>query len=142
MTGNQWISFSIDGEMYAHAIEAIKEIIPYAAPEPVPGAPEYVEGILNVRGKIISILSSRLLFDLEPHTERHEAKIIILEKEASTIGICVDSVGEIIHFEPSEAEWTNIGGEDPLIKGTLQREDQLYILIDFVELKSDGKKYA
>lgn len=98
MTNNQWISFSIGGEMYTHPIEAIKYIIAYSAPVPVPGAPEYIEGILNIRGTIVSILSARLLFNLSPQAENDDAKVIVLEKENLMIGISVDSVEEIINF--------------------------------------------
>lgn len=142
MTDNQWISFSVEGEVYAHAIKAIKEIIPYSDPAPVPGAAEHIEGILNVRGTIVSILSARMLFNLNPQTDRINAKIIILEKDNAVVGISVDSVGEIINFAPNEAEWTNTTGEESLIKGTLQQEGQLYILANFMDLKSDEEKYA
>lgn len=140
MTDNQWLSFSVDGEMYAHAIESVKEIITYSDPTPVPGAPEYIEGILNVRGVIVPTLSTRLLLGLEPQADCKDAKIIIFEKESSLIGISVDTVEEINHFDLSKAEWSNTKAENQLIEGTIHHDGQLYILSDFMALQSDVDK--
>lgn len=90
----------------------------------------------------MSVLSARLLFHLTPQADRSDEKIIILEKDNAIVGLSVDSVGEIINFAPAEAEWANTSNEESLIKGPLQQEGQLYILTDFMDLKSGEEKYA
>jgi purine-binding chemotaxis protein CheW len=129
----QWISFQVESEIYVHPISQIKEIIPYIAPVPVPGSPVGTEGILNVRGDVVAILSGRVLLGQEVPIERHKWRVIILELETGKVGISIDSVGEIISFNASRAQWTSQSEQHQPIKGTILKCDQLYILTDFSE---------
>jgi purine-binding chemotaxis protein CheW len=130
---NQWISFQVGPETYAHPIANIKEIIPFTTPAPVPGAPNGVEGILNIRGSAVTILSGRALLSQKVPKERYKWRVIILEIEASQVGISVDSIGDIIALNSSDAEWMARGDQREPIKGTILKDDQLYILTDFSE---------
>ena len=131
MLSDQWISFEVGSETYAHSVDKIKEIIPYVDPVPVPGAPGFAEGILNVRGNVVTILSSRSLFNLEESGTLEDGRIIIFELGDEQLGISVDSVGDIIAFQSDHVEWSDQGGQFQLIKGTFHLDGQLYILTDF-----------
>lgn len=131
MVTDQWISFQVGAETYVHPIDNVKEIIPYDPPVPVPGAPSFTEGILNVRGNVITVLSGRMLFAQPKDLTPEDWRIVILERGSEQIGISVDTVGSIIHFEPDDAEWDTMDSQSELIKGTLQQGKDFYILTDF-----------
>lgn len=139
MVTDQWISFQVGAETYVHPIDNVKEIIPYDSPVPVPGAPSFTEGILNVRGNVITVLSGRTLFAQQPDPTAEAWRIVILERGTEQIGISVDAVGSIIHFQPDEAEWDTRDSQSELIKGTLQQGKDFYILTDFSTI---GEKQA
>ena len=131
MIGDQWISFEVGEETYVHPVDEIQEIIPYADPVPVPGAPSFAQGILNVRGCVVTILSSHALLDTGRSGCLEEGRIIILEVGCEQFGISVDSVGDIITFKSDQVEWADQGEQFPLIKGTYHLDCRLYILTDF-----------
>ena len=87
-----------------NTIDDVREIIPDTEYAPVPGAPDFVEGILNVRGSIVTIVSGRKLFGLEQLETESEGRIIITELNGEQIGIRVDSVGDIISFQKEVLE--------------------------------------
>ncbi|MFT6102687.1 MAG: purine-binding chemotaxis protein CheW [Granulosicoccus sp.] len=128
MGDEQWISFKVESETYVHSVDSIKEIIPYKLPVPVPGSDRCTEGILNVRGNIVTILSGHLLFGRNKPKAAGERRIIILEMGTDKVGVSVDSVADIICFQLEDVQWIDQRG---VIKGTRQLDDQLYILTDF-----------
>ncbi len=131
MLSDQWISFEVGTETYVLSVDKIKEIIPYASPVPVPGSPCFAEGILNVRGNVVTVLSSRLLLDLQEARCPEEGRIMIFEADGEQFGISVDSVGHIIDFQSGQADWSDQGKTNSLVKGTFHFNGQLYILADF-----------
>jgi purine-binding chemotaxis protein CheW len=130
MIDDQWLSFKVESETYIHCVDKIKEVIPYTPPFPVPGSPSCTEGILNVRGNVITIFSGRSLFDCREPEDAEGKKIIILELGEDLVGVSVDAVIGIITFETDNVEWSNVDTRNNHIKGTLQLSGQLYILTD------------
>lgn len=130
MADSQWISFKVESETYLHSVGKIKEIIPYAAPVPVPGSPAGTEGTLNVRGNIVTVLSGRTLFDQNNCGARKSWRILILESGGDLVGVSVDSVGDITALRCKDVQWDRQASHNQLITGTLQLDDQLYILTD------------
>lgn len=123
----QWVSFYINNEIYAESIDDIREIIPYQPPIPVPGSPTEVDGILNVRGEIVTTISSRSLLGMPAKKPNEEWRIIILESELGLIGLCVEGVGEILSFAEEQIE---IAANQNCIKGTIQLNEQLVIVMN------------
>ncbi len=134
----QWISFQLDGTHYCHPIRDIEEIFHYTEPTPVPGAPAGILGILNIRGSIATIYSGRQLFNLPAAEPNPDWRIITLSIEDNLIGVNVDSVEEIIHFDPEKIDRnTEVSDSDSLIKGTIYANDKLYSVLDFYRLIED-----
>lgn len=126
----QWLVFSIDRETYVHKVESIKEIISFKAPVPVPGALPYIEGILNIRGNIVSIFSGGKLLNKNTQAEN---KIIIVElKNKQLFGVLVQDVQNIVQFDTAEVEWNK--STDSIIQGLVTIDNRLYILADFSSL--------
>jgi len=126
----QWISFRLHRETYAQRIASVKEVIDYRTPVPVPGAPGGVEGVLNIRGEVITVISGHHLVEAPLPDEREALRIVIVEGTEERIGVVVDAVEEIVTL-PSEAiEPVDDALRTTLMLGTARRQEQLLILVD------------
>lgn len=117
-----------------HAVDQIKEVImPYSNHVPVPGASSYIDGIINVRGELITLVSGRKLFNLN-RPPNEVQRILVIENCNELIGVKVDSIGSIEVLDPEKIEPLH-QNDNPLVKGTYKLKDILYILTDFTGLK-------
>ncbi len=125
MESAQWVSFVLGDEVFACRVADVQEIIPYSEPVPVPGGPDAISGILNVRGDIIPVLNTAQLLN----TRSGEAqRIIILEQGEELTGLEVDRVGEIIAVAPQQIDHATQDNEH--IRGTVLHRDRLVILME------------
>ena len=70
----------------------------------VPNSPNYVDGVTNLRGKVIPVLNLRKLFGLEPSAETNETRVVVVEIEGEDIGVRVDAVAEVLKIAESSVE--------------------------------------
>src|SRR5680860_622699 len=89
------VVFSLGGEEYGVPITLVQEIIRYSPPRPVPGSPMHVEGVINLRGRIIPVVDLRQRFGMGG-LRPDEAKIVIVEMPDLTVGVVVDEVREVL----------------------------------------------
>lgn len=129
---NQWVSFSLAGEKYAHPVASIKEVLNFQEPAPVPGAPTDVDGILNIRGEVLTVISGRKLMNLPEDPQVEDAKIISIETSDGLCGIVVDKVEAIVGFEQSLIEPPPNHEVAGVIQGTIHREGELLIIANFL----------
>ena len=130
-TENQWISFRVSDEIYAQPIATVKEVINYQPPAPVPGSPDQVEGVLNVRGEVITVISShRLLGVVDDRHDPNERRILILDGDDERIGVVVNGVEEIVRIEPESIEVSEHSLDSGLVVGTARHQSLLLILLD------------
>lgn len=131
-----WLVFSVSDEQYAHPIDRIREILPYSEPAPLPGSPNRVQGMLNIRGDIVSILSAKKMLQLPTNDASNDAgnddKIMTLETNAGLFGVVIDSVDEIIKLDSEHIEPQSHSSPSDIITGTIHHNQQLLILSDFV----------
>ncbi|WP_375057647.1 chemotaxis protein CheW [Zobellella sp. DQSA1] len=138
----QWVTFRLDNETYGINVMQVQEVLRYSDIAPVPGAPEYVLGIVNLRGNVVTVLDTRLRFGLEPAEVTDNSRIVIIEAEKQVIGILVDSVAEVVYLKSSEIENApNVGTSESakFIQGVCNREQELLILVDLDKLLSDDE---
>ena len=112
----------------------------YAILAPVPGAPGYVLGIINLRGNVVTVIDTRTRFGLQSAEVTDNSRIVIIEAEKQVIGILVDSVAEVVYLRTSEIDSApNIGTEESakFIQGVSNRDGELLILVDLNKLLSD-----
>lgn len=128
---HNWICFCLSGEQYVQPVTSVREIIRYSPPVPVPGAPQEFEGILNVRGEVVTIASGRRLMELTPSPPTNDWRIIILETETGPFGLVVDRVVEIVRFRATDIDTSARKPESDLIRGTILHQNGLLILTDF-----------
>ncbi len=136
----QWVTFQLENETYGINVMQVQEVLRYNEIAPVPGAPEYVLGIINLRGNVVTVIDTRSRFGLPPADVTDNTRIVIIEAEKQVIGILVDSVAEVVYLRSSEIDTApNVGTEESakFIQGVSNRDGQLLILVDLNKLLSD-----
>ena len=136
----RWVTFQLDKEMYGVNVMQVREVLRYSDIAPVPGAPAYVLGIINLRGNVVSVIDTRVRFGLPPAEVTDNTRIMIIESERQTVGILVDSVAEVVDLNTKDIDDTpNVGTEESakFICGVCNRNDELLILIDLYKLLSE-----
>ncbi|TGG95786.1 purine-binding chemotaxis protein CheW [Natronospirillum operosum] len=109
---NQYLTFQIGHEMFAVGILHIREIIEYGSLTTVPMMPEFVRGVINLRGSVVPVIDLSARFGRGESTVNRRSCIVILEVEGSTgdedqlqeVGIIVDAVSEVLEIPPTEIE--------------------------------------
>ena len=139
----QWVTFKLDEEIYGINVMQVQEVLRLPEIAPVPGAPSYVMGIINLRGNVVTVIDTRKRFGL-PHIEPDDAtRIVITEVDNQVIGILVDSVAEVVNLRSSEIETTPNLGEDNessrYIQGVHSKNEEILILIDVNKLLSESE---
>ena len=138
----QWVTFRLDNETYGINVMQVQEVLRYTEIAPVPGAPHYVLGIINLRGNVVTVIDTRSRFGLPSAEVDDSTRIVIIEAEKQVIGILVDSVAEVVYLRRSEIDNApNVGTEESakFIQGVSNRGDELLILVDLDKLLSDDE---
>lgn len=136
----QWVTFQLEDETYGVDVMVVREVLKYQDIAPVPGAPDYVMGIINIRGTVISVINTRLRFGLSEKEPEENTRIVILEIGQHIIGIVVDSVAEVVYMKRSEIESAPQVNKDDsarFIQGVCHRDDKLIILVELDKLLSE-----
>jgi purine-binding chemotaxis protein CheW len=133
----KYLTFSMQNEEYGISILKIKEIIGMMPVTPVPQTPEYVKGVVNLRGKVIPVVDLRLRFDMEAIDYTERTCIIVVEIESMAglvlIGIVVDAVSEVLNIRGEDIEDTPAFGkglDTNFILGMAKMEGGVKTLLD------------
>ncbi len=138
----QWVTFQLDRETYGINVMQVQEVLRYTEIAAVPGAPDYVLGIINLRGNVVTVIDTRSRFGLQPAEVSDNSRIVIIEAEKQVIGILVDSVAEVVYLRASEIDVApSVGTEESakFIQGVSNRDGELLILVDLNKLLSDDE---
>ena len=136
----QWVTFRLDNETYGINVMQVQEVLRYTEIAPVPGAPPYVLGIINLRGNVVTVIDTRLRFGLMQTETNDQTRIVIIETENQVVGILVDAVAEVVYLRQSEIETTpNVGNDETakFIQGVCHKNKELLILVDLEKMMSD-----
>lgn len=136
----QWVTFQLEDETYGINVMQVREVLRYTEIAPVPGAPDYVLGIINLRGNVVTVIDTRSRFGLTQGEVTDNTRVIVIEAESQVIGIMVDSVAEVVYLKTSEIDTTPSVGTDEsakFIQGVSNRNGHLLILVDLNKLLSD-----
>lgn len=136
----QWVTFKLGEETYGINVMQVQEVLRYSEIAPVPGAPDYVLGIINLRGNVVTVIDTRARFGLDANEVSDNTRIVIIESEQQVVGILVDSVAEVVYLKSSEIDSApNVGTEESakFIQGVSNRDGELLILVDLNKLLTD-----
>lgn len=129
----QWVTYHLDDEVYGINVMHVQEVLRITEIAPVPGAHDYVLGIINLRGNVVTVIDTRKRFGLEPIESDDSSRIIIVEVNDNAFGMLVDSVAEVVYLKQSDIEPSpTINNDDSAyyIQGVSNRGENLLILID------------
>ena len=136
----QLVTFRLKDETYGINVMQVQEVLRITEIAPVPGAPGYVLGIINLRGNVVTVIDTRTRFGL-PMTEQDDAsRIVIIESEQQVVGILVDSVAEVVELRTSQIDQApSVGNEENsrYIQGVASRDKDLLIVVDLNKLLSE-----
>jgi purine-binding chemotaxis protein CheW len=138
----QWVTFRLENETYGINVMQVREVLRYSEIAPVPGAPSYVIGIINLRGNVVTVVDTRERFGLPGTDITDNTRIVILETENQVVGILVDAVAEVVYLRQSEIEVApNVGNEDNAryIQGVSHKNEELLILIEIKNLLTESE---
>ena len=136
-SGSQYLTFFLAGESYGVDILRVQEIKGWVPVTCIPNTPEYLKGVLNLRGTIVPIIDMRMRFNLETTEYTSETVIIVLSVQTDAgeriVGIVVDSVSDVMSVKPEEKKpspdfGTNVNTE--FIDGLAILEEQMVMLLD------------
>lgn len=138
----QWVTFRLDNETYGINVMQVQEVLRHTEIAPVPGAPSYVLGIINLRGNVVTVIDTRQRFGLTPAPITDNTRIVIIEADKQVVGILVDSVAEVVYLRQSEIETApNVGTDESakFIQGVCNKNNELLILVDLEKMMTEDE---
>jgi purine-binding chemotaxis protein CheW len=139
----QLVSFNLGHEEFAVDILRVQEINRMVEITRVPRSPHFVEGVINLRGKVIPIVDLRKRFNLDEKERDKQTRIVVIDVDNKTVGLIVDAVSEVLRLpvdtiEPPPPIVASI--DTDYIKGVGKLEDRLLILMDLNKIFSKKEK--
>lgn len=139
----QMVGFKIDNEFYGIDIIQVQEIIRMQEITMVPRTPPFIKGVVNLRGKVVPIISLRERFGIKEVEHTKDTRIVIVRIDVGLIGFIVDAMAEVIRLperliEPTPPTATNI--ESEYIRGVGKLDDNLIIILDLNMVLTKEKK--
>lgn len=129
----QIVTFKVGEEEFSVSILKVQEIIRMSEITKVPSSPPFVEGVINLRGKVIPVIDSRKRFGLPAVERTEEARIIVVDSDGKIVGLIVDSVTEVLRLSTNTVEPPPdiVGGVDSeYIDGVGKLDNRLVILLN------------
>ena len=134
----QYLTFLIDRQVYGIEISAIREINRISEITKLPEAPSHVSGVMNLRGKVIPVVSLRLRMKLSEVESTKETCTIVVDTNAGQVGFVVDGVQSVMSLESSDVDGTPVHqGDRSYIRGIGRIESGMVILIDIEKCLGD-----
>ena len=134
----QLVSFSLGSEEYGVEVLRVREIIRMPVVTRVPNPPLHVEGVINLRGKVIPIISLRTKFGIMVSEYDKQTRIIVMEVDGELKGFIVDSVSEVIRISSSEIQPSPTvaasGVDQECITGVINQAERLLVLLDLEKM--------
>lgn len=142
----QYITFQLGNELFAIDVAQVREILELSQVTRVPTAPDYMRGVVNVRGRAIPVVDLRMKFGLPPAADTIESRVVVMELEldgeTTVLGGLADSVHEVLDLDPSQinpppkiaSRWRT-----ELVRGMGRRGDQFIIILDIAAVFSSDE---
>ncbi len=137
----QLVIFRLNGQEYGIDIFKVNEIVPYSKPTKIPNSPAYIEGVLNLRGHVIPVISLKKKFNLDNAETDDRTRIIVANMGSNVAGFVVDEASEVLTVDKDSIEPVSeivssiskkyISGVGKLDNG------RMYILLNFNELYTE-----
>lgn len=136
------VTFRLDEETYGINVLQVREVLRVCDIAPVPGAPDHVLGVINLRGSVVTVVDTRRRFRLAAKPADEAACIIVVEVDDHVAGLFVDAVAEVLELTRSMVEAPpNVGNEESskYIDGVVNHASGVLILVDVSKLLNDDE---
>jgi purine-binding chemotaxis protein CheW len=135
----QLVVFELAGEYYGVDIHRVESIIKMQDITTVPHAPEFVDGVINLRGEVLPVVDLRCRFGLESIEDTKDTRIVVVAIDRMKVGMVVDGVSEVLNvntdeIEPPSPMVTTV--DSGFIEGIAKQEKRLVILVDLAKVLS------
>ena len=144
-----YLSFKIGDEYFAANVSFIHNIIEYCKITKVPEMPDYMLGVINLRGQVLPVIDSRLKFGIDKKEITGNTCIIVMEVEMDNqqvfVGVLVDGVSEVVELSENQIkESPSIGGKikNDFISGVYQDDDKFTMVLDMNKVISEEEVLA
>jgi len=134
---HQYLTFLLSGEEFGVGILQVKEILEYTAPTPVPMVPDFIKGVINLRGNVVPVVDLKAKFHMPRSEATRRSCVVIVEVdvdgEQTTMGIVVDAVSEVMEIAPQDIEPPPPFGariKVDFIRGMAKLDKKFIILLD------------
>src|SRR5713101_5908365 len=141
----QLVVFQLGAELYGVEISRVHEIIRLQTVTRVPRSPSFVEGVINLRGKVISVVDLRRRFGLPTAEHTRATRIVVVEIGDQVVGIIVDSVSEVLRVNTSTVEPPSpvvAGIDSEYLHGIAKLPERLVILLDLDRVLARDERRA
>lgn len=142
---HQLVVFELENEKYGVDIASVEGIIKMQEITRLPHAPEFIEGITNLRGTIVPVVDLRTRFGLPPKEPTRDTRIVIANMDSSKVGIIVDAVTQVIRVPEDKIEpppQMSVTINSAFIKNIAKLESELVILLDLGKVLSIEEREA
>lgn len=134
----QLVSFMVNNEEYGVEVLKVREIIRFPEITKMPNAPEFVEGVINLRGTVVPIISLRSRFGMPDCDRNRTTRIMVMDVCGSLSGFVVDAVSEVVRTSTADIlpppAVTTSGSENGCISGILNKDGRMIIMMDADQL--------
>ena len=133
----QYLTFKLGEEVYAIEVSKVREVLDYPTITKIPRTPDFMSGVINLRGNVVPVVDLRLCFEMSKTEKTVNTCIVVVEMlidgESTIIGALADSVEEVIDLEPEQIQpapriGTHIRTD--FIKGMGKRDSQFIMILD------------
>lgn len=140
----QLVSFRVEDEEFGLEILRVQEIIRIQPLTRVPASPDFIEGVINLRGRVIPVISLRRRFGLPQVAADKQTRIVVVEVKGAVLGFMVDAVSEVLRLPAGTVEPPpRIGRvEREYVRGVGKLDNRLLILLDIDRLMSEAEEEA
>lgn len=143
MSENQYVVFNLGKEEYGIDIMNVREIVQYQESVKIPNSPNFIEGIINFRGKVIPIVCLKKRFGIEDKAKDANTRIIVINLNDKQIGFLVDEASQTVRLDDSNIDSTPdiiTGIERKYITGVGKLDNRLIILIDLEKVLTEDER--
>ena len=139
----QLVTFRVGGEEFGLDVFQVHEILRYTEPTPMPKAPAFVEGVLDVRGTLVPVVDLRKRFELHEVPYDDDTRIILVDFQGERLGLIVDEVSEVLRVpetavSPPPSYVRGLAAE--FIRGIVRLESRLVVLLDLERILSSQER--
>ncbi len=140
----QLVSFRVEEEEFGLEILRVQEIIRIQPLTRVPASPDFIEGVINLRGRVIPVISLRRRFGLAQVPADKQTRIVVVEVNGAVLGFMVDAVSEVLRLPAGSVEPAPrlARVERECVRGVGKLDNRLLILLDIDRLMSEAEEEA